>query len=183
MLIYAEAQLIAGKKELEEKQAEQEATKAELDRRRSELEEESARLDGMLLELEDYREKKDRFGNLRYALLADEGIAARVRAGEDLIEGAETELTQRAADTKREFTLRLASAVGMLAASIFGILTAAAAFRSRQDRKLALVAALAFALAAASEAVSLYAGRGLIYTVLFVGVFGAAVLALNLKKA
>ena len=47
----------------------------------------------------------------------------------------------------------------------------------------AVIAALAFVLAAAAEGVSCYAGRGMIYTVLFVGVFGAAVLTLNLKKA
>ena len=36
-------------------------------------------------------------------------------------------------------------------------------------------------VSAAAEGVSLYADRGVIYTVLFVGVFGMAVLAVNLK--
>ena len=183
MLIYAEAQLIAGKKELEEKRAEQLTTKEDLDSRKAALEEEAIRLDGMLREIEDYREKKDRFSTLRYALLADEGIAARVRALDDLIAGAEIELAQRRVETQREYALRLAAAIAMLAAAVFGILTTAAAFRDRQGRKLLLPAALAFVLAAAAEGVSCYAGRGMIYTVLFVGVFGAAVLTLNLKKA
>ena len=182
MLIYAEAQLIAGKKELEEKQAEQLTTKEDLDRRKTEMEEEAVRLDAMLLEVEEYREKKDRFGNLRYALLADEGIAARVRAGEDLIEGAEAELAQRAADTQREHMLRLAAAAAMIAASVPGILALFAAFRDRRGWLL-LFTSLSFLFAAAAEALSFYAARGLIYTVLFVGVFAAAVLALNLKKA
>ena len=183
MLIYAEAQLIAGKKELEEKQAGQIETKEELDSRRDALEKEAERLEGMLREIEDYREKKERFSTLRYALLADDGIAARIGAGEDLIEGAETELALRSAQTQRDYELRLAAAIGMMAASVFGLLAVAAAFRDRQGLRLLLPASLAFALAAAAEGVSFYAGRGMIYTVLFVGVFAAAVLALNLKKA
>ena len=183
MLIYAEAQLIAGKKELEEKQAEQLTTKEDLDGRKKALEEDAGKLEEMLREVEAYREKKDRFSNLRYSLLADEGIAARGRALDDLIGGAEIELAQRSVETQREYGLRFAAAIGMLAAAFFGLLAVIAAFRDRQGRRLLLPAALAFALAAAAESVSWYAGRGMIYTVLFVGVFGAAVLALNLKKA
>ena len=183
MLIYAEAQLIAGKKELEEKQAEQLTTKEDLDGRKKALEEDAGKLEEMLREVEAYREKKDRFSNLRYSLLADEGIAARGRALDDLIGGAEIELAQRSVETQREYGLRLAAAIGMLAAAFFGLLAVIAAFRDRQGRRLLLPAALAFALAAAAEGVSWYAGRGMIYTVLFVGVFGAAVLVLNLKKA
>ena len=183
MLIYAEAQLIAGKKELEEKEAELVETKEELEGRKSALESQSKKLDEMLRRVEDYREKKDRFGNLRYALFADEGIAARQRAGEDLIEGAERELAQRQIETQREYELRLAAAIGMLAAAFFGILTVPAAFRDKRRFGLPLCAALAFLLAAAAEGVSCYAGRGMIYTVLFVGLFAAPILFLNLKKA
>ena len=183
MLIYAEAQLIAGTKELQEKQAEQLETKEDLDRRKAELESEAERLEEALREVEDYRNKKDRFNTLRYALLADEGIAARVREGEDLIVGAETELAQRAADTQREYELRLAAAIAMLASAVFGLGATAAAFRDRRSVPLLMFSGLAFASASAAEAVSYAAGRGMIYTVLFVGLFGAALLALNLKKA
>lgn len=183
MLILLEAQLIAGKKELDEKDAEQTAKREELDSRKTALETDAERLDAMLLTVEDYRGKKDRFSNLRYALLADEEIAARSRAGEDLIEGAETELGARMAATEREYELRLAAAVGMLAASVLGLVTVVAVFRDRAGWRLTVPSALAFALAAAGEAVSLYAGRGMIYTVLFVGLFAAPIFALNLKKA
>lgn len=182
-LIFAEAQLIAGKKELEEKQAEQQTTREDLDRRKATLEEETDKLEQMLLEVEDYRKKKDRFGNLRYALLADDGIALRVRAGEDLIEGTESELAQRRVDTQKEFSLRLAAAVAMIAASVFGAFTVTEAFRARRRAALPIGAALSFAAAAAAEGLSLYAGRGVIYTAFFVGLFAAAVLALNLKKS
>ena len=183
MLIYAEAQLIAGKKELENKQAEQEETKKDLDARKMALEKESRRLEQMLLRIEVYRDKKDRFSNLRYALLADDGISVRVRNGEDLIPAAEEELAQRAKDTEKEFSLRLSAAIGMIVASVFGILAVIQAFRDRQGFPLLFPAALSFAIAAASEAVSFYANRGLIYTVLFVGFFSAALLLLNLKRA
>ena len=48
---------------------------------------------------------------------------------------------------------------------------------------LTIGAAPTLAGAAAAEGLSLYAGRGVIYTAFFVGLFAAAVLALNLKKA
>lgn len=182
-LIWAEAQLIAGKKELEDKLAEQEELKENLDRRKLELEEESERLETELAELEKYREKRDRLSNLRYALKADEGIAARVRGGEDLIEGAETELAERRVSIQDGYVRRMAAALLMLAAALCGTLTVVMAFRDRQGASLLIPAALSFLLAAAAEGVSYGAGRGMIYTVLFVGVFGAAVFVLNLRKA
>ena len=92
------------------------------------------------------------------------------------------ELAQRAADTQREHMLRLGAAAAMIAASVPGILALFAAFRDRRGWLL-LFTSLSFLFGAAAEALSFYAARGLIYTVLFVGVFAAAVLALNLKKA
>ena len=180
-LIYAEAQLIAGTKELEEKQAEQEELREDLERRKSELEEESERLEALLLKIEEYRDKRDRFSNLRYALMADEGIGARVRAGEDLIDGAEAELAVRRESSQREYELRMTAAILMLAAAFCGLVAVISAFRNGAWRALRPFAFLSFACAAAAEGVSLYADRGVIYTVLFVGVFGMAVLAVNLK--
>ena len=183
MLIYAEAQLIAGTKELEEKQTEQESLKEDLDRRKDELERRSDRLETMLREVEEYREKKDHFSNLRYTLRADEGIAARERERGDLLAGAEEELAARRVSTQREYSLRLAAALLMIFAGFCGLLAVIAAFREKGRVVLLLGAAFAFASAAAAEGVSLYAARGVIYTVLFVGLFAAAVLLLNLKKA
>lgn len=183
MLIYTEAQLIQGKKSLEEKQAEQAAAREDLDRRKTELEDESKALEALKRKVEDYAAKKDRFSNLRYALLADEGVAARVRAGGELLDSADAEIMQRRADSGREYTLRLSAAILMLLSSAAGIVTVAAAFRDRTGLRLLLPAALSLAAAAAGEAVSLYAGRGLLYTALFVGVFSAGVILLNLRKA
>ena len=183
MLIIMEAQLIEGKKTLEEKRQEQEQTREDLEERKLELERRSRSLDERLRELEEYREKKDRFSDLRYALLADEAIAARVRSGEELVDGAERELELKRAATQREYALRLAAAVLMLSAALFGMIGTAAAFRDGGRTLLRLGTAFAFALSAAAEGVSLYAGRGLIYTVLFVGIFGALILALNIRKA
>ena len=180
-LIWAEAQLISGTKELEEKRAEQEELREDLERRKTELEEESERLEALLLVIEDYRDKRDRFSNLRYALTADEGIGARVRAGEDLIDGTEEELAARRESAQREYELRMTAAILMLAAALCGLIAVISAFRNGPWRALRPFAFLGFACSAAAEGVSLYADRGVIYTALFVGVFGAAVLALNLK--
>jgi len=183
MLILLEAQLIKGKAALEEKQAEQEQLRRDLDERREALERTSAELKERGERIRIYTDKKDRFNTLRYALTADSGIKARVFAGEDLIEVSREELAQQQSASGREFVLRLAAAGMMLLASAAGIVTVAAAFRDRQGLRLLLPAAFAAAFTAIGEGVSLYAGRGLIYTVLFVGVFAAGVFALNLKKA
>ena len=181
-LIYAEAQLIKGKKELEEKQLEQAELKDELERRKTELEAQAARLEDELKEIESYRAKRDRLSDLRYALKADEGIAARLRAGEDLLGGAEEELAARRVSIAREFSQRLAAAILMLAAALCGLAATISAFRNGEGSALRLFALFGFAASVGAEGVSLCAGRGLIYTVLFVGIFAAAVLLLNLRK-
>ena len=71
----------------------------------------------------------------------------------------------------------------MLCAALCGALTVAAAFRDKVGGKLLIPASLAVMLSAAAEVVSVLAQRGLIYTVLFVGIFALGVLAINLKKA
>ena len=183
MLILIEAQLIKGKEELEKKEAEQLETHADLDRRKEELEQTSANLQERAEQIREYTERKDRFTTLRYALTADDSIKTRVLAGEDLIEVSREELARQRMETAREFALRLAAAFGMLLASVAGIVTVAAAFHDRQGLRLLLPASLAVLFSAIGEGVSLYAGRGLIYTVLFVGIFAAGIIALNLKKA
>ena len=183
MLIQVEAALIQGKEELEKKEAEQIETRADLDRRKEELERSSAELQERAEQIRDYTDKKDRFNTLRYALTADESIKPRVLAGEDLIDVSREELSRQRTETAREFALRLTAAIGMLLASAAGIVTVAAAFHDRQGLRLLLPASLAVALSAIGESVSLAAGRGLIYTVLFVGIFAAGVIGLNLKKA
>ena len=183
MLIQVEAALIQGKEELEKKEAEQVETRADLDRRKEELERSSAELQERAEQIRDYTDKKDRFNTLRYALTADESIKPRVLSGEDLIDVSHEELSRQRTETARAFALRLTAAIGMLLASAAGIVTVAAAFHDRQGLRLLLPAALAVALSAIGESVSLAAGRGLIYTVLFVGIFAAGVIGLNLKKA
>ena len=183
MLIYTESELIKGKKALEEKQAEQQETREDLDRRKEALEREQAELEALKLRVEEYAARKDRFGNLRYALLADEGVAARVRAGGELLPAAEEEIGARRLASSREYAFRLAAAILMLCSSLAAFFAVGAAFRSRVGLRLHLPASLALASAAAAEGISLYAGRGLIYTVLFVGVFAAGVILANLGKA
>ena len=183
MLIFTEAELIKGKAALEEKEQEQSDTRAELDRRKADMEQTSAELKELGEEVEEYKDKKARYNNLRYALLADKGISARTAEGAELIGAAREELDDQRRSAEREYSLRLAAALGMLAAAASGILTAAAAFRDRQGWRLLLPAVLSFALSAGAEAVSMAAERGMIYTVLFTGLFAAGVALLNLRKA
>ena len=112
MLILTEAQLIKGKAALEEKEQEQIETRSELDRRKAELEETSGELKRLGAEVEKYKDKKDRFSNLRYALLADGGIAGRTGKGTELIEAARTELDSQSDAAEKEYALRLARRSG-----------------------------------------------------------------------
>ena len=82
----------------------------------------------------------------------------------------------------REFSQRLAAAILMLAAALCGLAATISAFRNGEGSALRLFALFGFAASVGAEGVSLCAGRGLIYTVLFVGIFAAAVLLLNLRK-
>ncbi len=183
ILVYTEAQLIKGKKSLEEKQAEQDETRVELDRRKGELESEQRALTELHGRVEGYAERKDRFSNLRFALLADEGVSSRVRAGGELLPAAEEEYEARMAASERELAQRLCAAILMILSAGAAVFAVTAAFRDRPGRPLLLPAGLAFAAAAAAEGVSLYAGRDLIYTALFTAIFALALALLNLKKA
>ena len=182
MLINAGWELEKGKQAMEEKQLEQKDTRAELDRRKSALEENSQSLAEQDERLALYNEKNDHFSNLRYALLANDGVSSRVRGGEELLPAAEAEIAAEAQSSEREVCFRMAAAGLMLAAGLFGVIAVVLVFRDKAGAGLLLSTALAFALTAAAEAVSYAAGRGMIYTVLFVGVFAAAIAALNLKK-
>ena len=182
-LINAGYELEKGKQALAEKQEEQEQTRAELDRRKAEMEKNSRTLAVQKEELALYSEKKDHFSNLRYALLANKGISARVRDGEELLKAAAEEITAEDESMRREYRFRMCAAGLMLAAAIFGLLAVVFIFRDRAGTGMHLSAALAALLTAAAEGVSFAAGRGMIYTVLFVGIFSIIVIALNLKKA
>lgn len=183
MLITAESQLRIGSQALDEKRQEQIETRADLDRRKAELEKDSATLANQSVLLEDYDAKKDHFSNLRFAMLANEGVSSRVHDGEELLAAVEKELDFEHEQTRLQFRYRLAAAIGMITSSLFGIWTVAAGFRDGQGKKLFVPLSAAVLLAAASEGVSFYAGRGMIYTVLFVGLFALGIGLLNVKKA
>lgn len=182
-LINAGYELEKGKQALAEKQEEQEQTRAELDRRKAEMEKNSRTLAEQKEELALYSEKKDHFSNLRYALLANKGISARVRDGEELLKAAEEEITAEDESMRREYRFRMCAAGLMLGSALFGLLAVVFIFRDRAGTGMHLSAALAALLTAAAEGVSFAAGRGMIYTVIFVGIFSIIVIALNLKKA
>ena len=178
-----EIQLYNARVSLDEKEAELKETRAELEERRVRLEEDSARLEELDAEVGEYVRTRDEFSDLKYSILADEGVAARCDAGAELIPAAEAETAQRRIDTRNEHASRLLNGALMLDCAAAGLAAAAAAFKERRGALLIGGAALAFALAAASEALSVADGRGMLYTSLFVGVFALGVLLLNLKKA
>ena len=182
-LINAGAEIEKGRQALQEKHDEQLQTRAELDRRKTEMEKNSKTLAEQREKLAVYTEKKDHFNNLRYAMLANKGVSSRVRDGASLLSAAEAEIAAEQTDMEREYRFRMAAAGLMAACGLLGAVTVVLVFRDKPGMAMKLSAALAALLTATAEGVSYTAERGMIYTVLFVGIFALGILALNLKKA
>ena len=181
MLIYAEAELIRAKQTIEETEAEQAETREELDRRKAELEHVAERLEELHEQTAKYEEKLERYSDLRYALTADETIAADVREGGSLTDAADARIAQLSAFASRDFSLRLASSATMILSGIFAAFSVVFAFRESAAKALPFVSAGCFLSAAASEALSMSAGRGLLYSSLSAVLFALPVFLLNLR--
>ena len=179
----AEEQLYNARIQLAEEKEKLIATRADLDERKARLESTALSVEEMDEIVSFYKQRQESFNTLKYALLANAGIAARVADGAGLIESAEQELDHMRQSMAREYSMRITAAALMLCGALAGLAAVIAAFREKKGWRILLPAALAMVLTAAAEGVSYYAGRGMIYTVLFVGVFALGVLALNLKKA
>ena len=152
-------------------------------RLRIRLENERSDLDGLQAVIDSYEDDAAQYRTVRTELLGDDAIYDRREAGEDFLDAAREELALRVPAHRREYRLRLVICALMIAAGAFGLLAALGAFEKPRILRLWLPLLAALVPTLAAEAISFALGRGLLYSVLFVGVFALAMLPLCVGSA
>lgn len=151
---------------------------ARLKRRLTRLEKERGELDELEAVIDGYQDADAQYRTLRAELLGDDAIYDRKEAGEDFLDAAREELALRVPAHLREHRLRCVICALMLAAGAFGLLAALGIFEKPRIKRMWLPLAAAIVPTLAAEAISLALGRGLLYSVLFVGIFSLSLLPL-----
>lgn len=149
-------------------------------RRRLRLQAEKGELDSLEAVIDRYEDALGQYRTLRAQLLSDDTIYDRKQAGEDFLDVAREELSLRVPAHRTEHRLRCVICALMIAAGAFGLLSALGAFEKPRIKRLWLPLLAALLPTAAAEGISLALGRGLLYSVLFVGVFALLLLPLCL---
>ena len=147
-------------------------------RRRIRLQAEKDELDALEAVIDRYEDALAQYRTLRAQLLADDAIYDRKQAGEDFLDASREELSLRLPAHRTEYRLRCVICALMIAAGAFGLLSALGTFEKPRIKRLWLPLLAALLPTAAAEAISLALGRGLLYSVLFVGIFALLTLPL-----
>ena len=174
----AQQQVKEGYEALEEKLKELHTELRGLLSARGKLKDRQSSLDALTTQVEAFEDATARFRSLRSELLGEDEIYERVQAGSDFLSAAKLTLALRRSEAPQTYRLRLTACLLVIAAGLFGFVSALGAFERPRIRRLWIPLLAASLLAAAGEAISLYQGRGLWYTALFVVVFALAVLPL-----
>lgn len=172
-------QLNAGWGQLADKERELAGQAEELRAEKARLEGVYEDIDALELTVEDYESLEGAYSAARAELLAYEGVAARVNGGGELIASAQAELQKMQEQARRDYRGRLLMSVLMILCGVFGILSVLIAFEKIKCRGLWLFVLAAVLLSAGSVLCSLLLGRGLLYTAVFVVIFGLILLPLT----
>lgn len=185
----AKAALDEGEKQLNAGWGQLAAKEKELEEQAEELKAEKERLEGLYGDIgamenavDDYESLESRAASARAALMAYDGIARRVGEGGELIASANAELQEMQDSAQSTFRGRLVMSILMILSGVFGILSVLAAFEKIRCRGLGLFVLAAVLLSAGSELCSLLLGRGLLYTAIFVVLFGMILLPLTIER-
>lgn len=147
-------------------------------RLRVRLEAERSDLDQLKSVIDRYEDAFAQYRTLRAQLLGDDAIYDRKEAGEDFMDAAREELALRVPAHRTQYRLRLVICTLMIVAGAFGLLSALGTFEKPRIRRLWLPLLAALVPTLAAEAISIALRRGLLYSVLFVGIFSLAILPL-----
>lgn len=178
----AQRQLAAGWGEIAQKEKELEEQAKELKEEKQRLEGVHENINTMELAVEDFEGLEEEDAAAKAALMAYDGIAGRVNGGGELIASARSELQAMETQAQGEYRGRLVMSALMVLCGVFGLIAVLAAFEKIGSGRLWLYVSAAALLAAGSEACSSLLSRGLLYTAVFVMIFGIALLPLSLRK-
>lgn len=178
----AQQQVQDGYRQLDEKTAELLFDFRQIRRDRRSLSADKTSLDALTETVEGYETVYERYRSARAELLSDDAIYERQKSDGDFLSAARQELALRAPESVREYRLRFLCCALMAASGLAGLIAVLGAFEKLRLRHLWLLPLFSLLLAAAGEGISLWLGRGLWYSAVFVILFGLLLFPLCLGE-
>ena len=176
-------QYIDGKKQLTSAELENLKKGIELAVEKYELIRESEELAEQKAANEQLKEDENSLKSTKVHILKNEKISAAVDGGEDIVTAAERELSRATDESKKDFSLRLDANILLILGAIAGFLGIFGAFEIKKSRPWLIVPVALFALfAALADGISMYLGRGQMYSALASVVFGIVQLLIIVPK-
>ena len=171
-----------GYRQIDEKAAELLLEFLQMRSERRSLSADKSSLDALTQTVDSYETLRERYRSARAELLSDDAIYERQKADGDFLAAARQELAERVPESARVYRLRCLCCALVIAASLAGLAAALGAFEKLRLPAIWPLPLAAFVLAAAGEGISLWLGRGLWYSALFVAIFALALFPLCLGK-
>ena len=117
---------------------------------KEELVKEEEEIAALKAELSSLRADDSRLRSLRASFTANEGIAASMKKGSDILALARREASAELKDYKKQFRLDLAENIAMVISAAFAVIGVPAAFEKRRSRAALLAPAWLFTIFAAA---------------------------------
>lgn len=176
-------QYTEGKKELNKNEMENLKKGIEIAVQKYELMKESEELAELKAANEQLKEDENKLKSTKVHILKNENIKVATDNGEDIVKAAKDELKLEKENYKKDFAFRLDANILMIIGGIAGILGIPGAYEIKKTRPWLIVPVAMCALfAAAADGISMYLGRGQMYSALAVLIFGIIQLIIILPK-
>ena len=173
-----------GKEKLNKAEIENLKKGIELAVEKYELIKESEEIEELEKANEQLKEDENKLKSTKVHLLKNENIKAATDNGEDIISAAKNELNREKKNYKKEFALRLDANIFMIIGAVAGFLGIPGSFEIKKSRSWLIVPVLVFTVfAAAADGISMYLGRGQMYSALAAAIFGIIQLITIIPKA
>lgn len=155
----------------------------ELEESKNRLDQEAEELDRRLVTVDEKKAIEQKHRSARILLMQEEGIAAAVDAGGDLIESARSFIQNGREEAQRHHELMYAVNALAVAGGVLGLLSIPGSFEKTKRRLLLILPSLlCLACALAADGLNMYLGLGQMYTALAVIIGAVLHLAAILPK-
>ena len=155
----------------------------ELEENKARLDQEAEELDRRLVTVDEKKAIEQKHRSARILLMQEEGIAAAVDAGGDLIESARSFIQTSREEAQRHHELMYAVNALAVAGGVLGLLSIPGSFEKTKRRLLLILpTVLCLACALAADGLNMYLGLGQMYTALAVIIGAVLHLAAILPK-
>lgn len=155
----------------EEKKLEEDA--AELETEKTDLEKDYKKLNDEKKALDELKADEQRMTSSKVTLTNNENIKSAVDGGEDLISASRNEITRFTDSMHHDFKYRVIACGLMLFAALMGLVDIPPAFEKTKSKFLLIAPVVLFVLCCGgAEGISLWLGRGNMYSAISAGAFG-----------